>query len=291
MRQLKITQSVTNRSTKAVDKYLNDISKIELISQEREVELAKQIKSGSTEALQELVYSNLRFVVSVSKQYQNRGVDLLDLINEGNLGLIKAAKKFDETRGFKFISFAVWWIRQSILECIANNGRIIRIPLNKLGLQKKFLTSHSKLEQKLGRQPNDEEVMEDMGLSDKEVRDLMATMNKVQSYDMAMSDDDNSGSVLDVLVDANEDMASPDESLVLNESLRIDTKRALLSLTEREREIVKMFFGIEYPQALTLDEISIKINLTRERVRQIKEKAVRRMRGYGRAQLLKKYLN
>ncbi len=291
MRQLKIQQSVTNRNTKAVDNYLSDISKIGMISQEREIELAKKIREGDDNALVELVHSNLRFVVSVSKQYQNRGVDLLDLINEGNVGLIKAAKKFDETRGFKFISFAVWWIRQSILESISNNGKLIRIPLNKLGLQKKFLTSHSQLEQKLGRLPNDEEIMEDMGISKGEIRDLMLTMNRMQSYDAPMSEDENAGSLLDITRGSDSDIDSPDEPLLTTESIKIDLERVMFTLTERERDVLKMYFGIEYTQMYTLDEIADKFELTRERVRQVKEKAVKKLRVHSRSKLLKKYLN
>jgi RNA polymerase primary sigma factor len=291
MRQLKISQSVTNRSTKAVDNYLSDISKIGMISQDREIELAIRIRGGDEKALVELVHSNLRFVVSVSKQYQNRGVDLLDLINDGNLGLIKAAQRFDETKGFKFISYAVWWIRQSVLESIANNGRLIRVPLNKLGLQKKFLTSHSKLEQKLGRLPNDEEVMEDMGLSNAEIRDLMATMNRVQSYDAPMSENENSGSLLDVTLGLDSDTNSPDEPLVTLESIKIDLERVMVTLTPRERDVLKMYFGIGHSQILTLDEIADKFELTRERVRQIKEKSIRKLRVHSRAELMRKYLN
>ncbi len=291
MRQLKISQSITNRNTKAVDRYLTDISRIPLITPEKEIELAKKIKEGDDDALQELVHGNLRFVVSVSKQYQNRGIDLIDLINEGNLGLIKAAKRFDETRGFKFISFAVWWVRQSIIQSISEHGRLIRIPLNKIGLQNKFLTSYSKLEQKLGRNPSDEEVMEDMGLGKKEIKDLLATMNKVQSFDLPISEDDGNGSVLDIIKSPDSETESPDQPLLLGESLKIDLKRALNSLTDREGQVLEMFFGLgKYSTPLTVEEIADDFDLSPERVRQIKEKAIKRLRIHGRANLLQKYL-
>lgn len=290
MRQLKITKSITDRSTKAVEKYLTDIAKIELITQEREIELAKLIKDGDQAALEELVHANLRFVVSVSKQYQNRGVSLPDLISEGNIGLIKAARKFDETRGFKFISFAVWWVRQAILESIAQSGRLIRIPLNKIGLQNKFLTAYSKLEQRLERQPTDSEVMEEMGVDEKEIKDLSFVLNKVQSYDVPISEDDGAGTLLDLLTHSNKEHSSPDKPL-MNESLQEDISRAVATLTDREQQVIKMFFGMGYSQEYTLDEIGMKLELTRERARQIKEKAVRRLRTHGRSTLLRKYLN
>lgn len=291
MRQLKISQSVTNRSTKAVDNYLSDISKLGMITQEREIELAKKIREGDEEALRELVHSNLRFVVSVSKQYQNRGVDLLDLINEGNLGLIKAAKRFDETRGFKFISFAVWWIRQAILEAISNNGRSIRIPLNKIGLQKKFLTSHSKLEQKLGRQPHDEEIMADMNISKKEVQDILVSLNRVQSYDAPMSDDENSGSLLDLVVNSDSDTNAPDEPLMMKESITLDINRSFASLKPLEKKVLEKYFGLNSSKQMSLSEIAFEMEYSTERVRQIKESGLRRLRALGRARLLRKYLN
>ena len=291
MRQLKITQSVTNRTSKAVEKYLSDISKLPLITSEREIELAPRIREGDEKALQELVNANLRFVVSVAKQYQNRGIDLPDLINEGNLGLMKAAKNFDETRGFKFISFAVWWIRQRILQTIADNGRMIRIPLNKIGLQNKFLKSHSLLEQKLGRQPSDEEVMEEMGISEKEISDLMQTMKKVQSYDAELTDDEGSASLLDVLKPSEGDIDSPDEPLMVTESIKIDIERALSTIKNNERLIIELFFGLNGNRTHSLEEIGEKFELTRERVRQIKESGVRRLRIHSRSNLLRKYLN
>ena len=290
MRQLKITQSLTGRNSKAVESYLRDISKIELINQEEEVSLAKKIKQGDEEALQKMVRANLRFVISVSKQYQNRGTDLLDLINEGNLGLIKAAKKFDETRGFKFISFAVWWVRQSILESLSNNGRLIRVPLNKIGLQNKFLTSHSKLEQKFGRQPSDEEIMEEMDIDKSEMTELLAIMSRIQSYDAPVSsNEENSQSMLELMSNFEDDTYSPDKPLVTTESMKIDLERVMSKLTLREQEVLKSYFGIGIPEPLTLDEISAMIDLTSERVRQIKERAIRRLRVYGRANILGKY--
>lgn len=292
MRQLKISQSVTNRSSLAVEKYLSDISKIPMINQEREIELAIKIREGDEKALEELVHANLRFVVSVAKQYQNRGIDLQDLINEGNLGLIKAAKKFDETRGFKFISFAVWWIRQSILQNIADNGRTIRIPLNKIGLQNKFVKAFSKLEQKLGRQPIDEEVMDDMGLSSKEINDLMQTMKKVQSYDSEITDQEGGPTLLDILKPSDDsDIHSPDKPLVMTESIKIDIERILATLNSNEREIIELFFGLNGKVPISLTEIGYKFELSAERVRQIKEKAIRRFRIHNRSKLLKKYLN
>jgi RNA polymerase primary sigma factor len=291
MRQLKITQSVTSRTSKAVEKYLSDISKLPLITSQREIELAPKIRQGDENALQELVNANLRFVVSVAKQYQNRGVELLDLINEGNVGLIKAARKFDETRGFKFISFAVWWIRQSILQHIADNGRIIRLPLNKIGLQNKFLKVHSALEQKLSRQPSDEEVMEEMGLSEKEVRDLVQTMKKIQSYDAELTNEEGSATLLDVLKPSEGDTNSPDEPLMISESMKIDIERTLSTLKNNERQIVELFFGLGGNRTHSLEEIGEKFELTRERVRQIKEAGVRRLRIHSRSNLLRKYLN
>jgi RNA polymerase primary sigma factor len=291
MRQLKITASVTNRSSKAIEKYFNDISKIPLISNEREIELAPKIRAGDEDALQELVSANLRFVVSCAKQYQNRGVDLQDLINEGNLGLIKAAKRFDETRGFKFISFAVWWIRQSILLCIAESGRMIRLPGNKVGLQNRYLKEHSKLEQKLGRQPTDEEIMEAMEISNKQMVDLMETMSRVQSFDAFLNDDENSLTLIDVLQPLDGDTNSPDKPLMLTESIQIDIERILSHLTPTERGVMEMFFGLSGKTQMTLDEIATVYDCTSERIRQIKEKCVRKLRTYSRAAILKKYLN
>ena len=291
MRQLKITKSITNRTTLAVEKYLLDISKIPLITHDREIELAKLIKEGDKNALDELVRSNLRFVVSVAKQYQNRGVDLIDLINEGNLGLIKAGTKFDETRGFKFISFAVWWVRQSILEAISNNGRLIRVPLNKIGLQNKFLKVFSALEQELQCTPSDEQVMEKMELDLKELNSLLSAMGKVQSYDAPMlNNESDSLSVIDVLISENSHEDSPDISL-MDESVKSDINRILETLHPREKNIVENFFGLNGKAPMSLVEIAERYEYSPERVRQIKEAALRRFRVMNKSKLLRKYLN
>jgi len=291
MRQLKITPSVTNRSSKSVEKYLTELAKLPMITHEEEIELTRKIREGDKAALNKMVCANLRFVVSVAKQYQNRGIDLQDLINEGNLGLIKAAYKFDETRGFKFISFAVWWIRQSILQNIADNSRLIRIPLNKISLQNKFLTAYSKLEQDLSRPPCDEEVMEKMGLGQKEISDLMKIMQRVQSYDSPLSDDETSPSLLDVIQPLDSDIYSPDKPLLLTESIKKDVNRAIATLPEKEREMVELFFGLNGRQPLSFSEIALKYDCSAERVRQIKEKALRRLRRFSSSNLLRKYLN
>jgi RNA polymerase primary sigma factor len=291
MRQLKITKSITNRTTLAVEKYLLDISKIPLITHDREIELARLIKEGDKDALDELVRSNLRFVVSVAKQYQNRGVDLIDLINEGNLGLIKAGTKFDETRGFKFISFAVWWVRQAILDAVANNGRLIRVPLNKIGLQNKFLKVFSTLEQELQRTPSDEEIMEKMELDLKELNSLLSAMGRVQSYDAPMlNNESESLSVIDVLISENSHEDSPDVSL-MDESVKADINRILETLHPREKNIVENFFGLNGKSPMSLNEIAERYEYSPERVRQIKEAALRRFRVMNKSKLLRKYLN
>jgi len=291
MRQLKITKSITHRTTLAVEKYLNDISRIPLITHDREIELAKLIREGDKSALDELIRSNLRFVVSVSKQYQNRGVDLIDLINEGNLGLIKAAQRFDETRGFKFISYAVWWVRQSILDAVANNSRLIRVPLNKIGLQNKFLKVFSALEQELQRTPSDEEIMEKMELDFKELNSLLCVMGRIQSYDAPiMNNEGSSASVIDVLIPENIKENSPDFSLI-NESIKFDINRVLETLHPREKNIVENFFGLNGNPQMSLIEIADKNECSQERVRQIKESALRRFRVIGKSRLLRKYLN
>jgi RNA polymerase primary sigma factor len=289
MRQLKITQSVTNRSEKSVDKYFSDISRIPMITADREIELAQLIRGGDEAALTELVMANLRFVVSVAKQYQNQGMSLPDLINEGNLGLIKAARRFDETRGFKFISYAVWWIRQSILQGVAEHSRLIRIPLNKIGLQNKLAKSIDKLEQELGRYPSQDEIMEFMGVEEKEMNDLMSAISgsKPKSYDASMTSDEGAAPLLDVLI--NESVESAD-NVLLTESLDFDVKRALATLTPNESSVIDKFFGLSNRTPMSLDEIGDYMDLTRERVRQIKEKAIRRLRYNGRASILKKYL-
>lgn len=287
MRQLKITKSITNRDSASLDKYLHEIGKEELITAEDEVQLARRIKEGDQIALEKLVKANLRFVVSVSKQYQNQGLTLPDLINEGNLGLIKAAQRFDETRGFKFISYAVWWIRQSILQAIAEQARIVRLPLNQVGSLNQINKAFSKLEQEFEREPSPSEIAEMLETSEDKVKDSLKVSGRHVSVDAPFKDDDDGGSLLDVL--ANDNTPNSDNSLI-NESLLKEINRSLDTLTERESEIVKLFFGIGIPHPLSLEEIGEKFELTRERVRQIKEKAIRRLRQSSRCKLLKTYL-
>ncbi len=285
MRQLKITKSITNRESASLDKYLQEIGKEELITVEEEVELAQRIKKGDRAALEKLTRANLRFVVSVAKQYQNQGLSLPDLINEGNLGLIKAAEKFDETRGFKFISYAVWWIRQSILQALAEQSRIVRLPLNQVGSLNKINKAFSKFEQEYERQPTPEELAEALDLPKEKVSDTLRVSGRHVSVDAPFVDGEDN-SLLDVLV--NNDSPNADSTLI-NESLSREVDRALATLTERERDIIKLFFGIS-TQEMTLEEIGEKFGLTRERVRQIKEKAIRRLRHTSRSKLLKTYL-
>ena len=285
MRQLKITKSITNRESEALDKYLQEIGKEELISIEEEVELAQRIKRGDRKALERLTRANLRFVVSVAKQYQNQGLSLPDLINEGNVGLIKAAEKFDETRGFKFISYAVWWIRQSILQAIAEQSRIVRLPLNQVGSVNKINRVVNKFEQENERKPSPEEISENTDLPLDKIDEAMSVNTRHISVDAPLSNDED-GSLLDVLV--NTDALSADSQLV-DESLQEEVTRALKTLNERERNIVKAFFGIGGPE-MTLDEIGNKFGLTRERVRQIKEKALGRLRTDNKHRILKTYL-
>lgn len=285
MRQLKINKSITNRESEALDKYLQEIGKEELIGAEDEVELAQRIKKGDRKALERLTRANLRFVVSVAKQYQNQGLSLPDLINEGNMGLIKAAEKFDETRGFKFISYAVWWIRQSILQAIADQSRVVRLPLNQVGWQNKINRAMSKFEQENERRPSVEELSEDVDLPLEKIDEAMSANTRHVSVDAPFGGDDES-SLLDVLVNDNAPMA--DRKLVA-ESLAAEVAQALQTLNERERNIVKAYFGIGEPE-MTLDEIGMKFGLTRERVRQIKEKALRRLRSNNRHNILKAYL-
>ena len=285
MRQLKITKSITNRESASLDKYLQEIGREELISVEEEVELAQRIKKGDQEALEKLTRANLRFVVSVAKQYQNQGLSLPDLINEGNLGLIKAAEKFDETRGFKFISYAVWWIRQSILQALAEQSRIVRLPLNQVGSLNKINKALSKFEQENERMPSPEELAEMLDVPREKISDTLRVSGRHVSVDAPFVEgEDNSR--LDVL--PNNDSPNADSGLV-NESLNKEIERALSTLTERERDIVKNFFGIGC-QEMTLEEIGEKFNLTRERVRQIKEKAIRKLRNSARSKLLQSYL-
>ncbi len=285
MRQLKITKSITNRESASLDKYLQEIGREELISVEEEVELAQRIKKGDQLALEKLTRANLRFVVSVAKQYQNQGLSLPDLINEGNLGLIKAAEKFDETRGFKFISYAVWWIRQSILQALAEQSRIVRLPLNQVGSLNKINKAYSKFEQENERKPSPDELAEKLDLPAEKVSDTLRVSGRHISVDAPFVEGEDN-SLLDVLV--NNDSPSADRALI-NESLAREIDRALATLTERESDIIKLFFGINC-QEMTLEEIGERFGLTRERVRQIKEKAIRRLRHTSRSKLLKSYL-
>jgi len=285
MRQLKITKSITNRESASLDKYLQEIGKEELITVEEEVELAQRIKKGDQAALEKLTRANLRFVVSVAKQYQNQGLSLPDLINEGNLGLIKAAEKFDETRGFKFISYAVWWIRQSILQALAEQSRIVRLPLNQVGSLNKINKAFSKFEQEHERKPSPEELAESLDLPADKVADTLRVSGRHVSVDAPFVDGEDN-SLLDVL--GNNDSPSADRALIM-ESLAKEIHRALATLTERESDIIRLFFGIGC-QEMTLEEIGERFGLTRERVRQIKEKAIRRLRHTSRSKLLKTYL-
>ncbi|MDR2882764.1 MAG: RNA polymerase sigma factor RpoD/SigA [Alistipes sp.] len=285
MRQLKITKSITNRESASLDKYLQEIGKEDLITVEEEVELAQRIKKGDQWALEKLTKANLRFVVSVAKQYQNQGLSLPDLINEGNLGLIKAAEKFDETRGFKFISYAVWWIRQSILQALAEQSRIVRLPLNQVGSLNKINKAFAKFEQENERTPSPEELAAVLDIPREKVTDTMRVAGRHVSVDAPFADGEDNN-LLDVLVNA--DSPNADRSLI-NESLGTEIDRTLATLTEREKDIVKYFFGIGCPE-MTLEEIGDKFGLTRERVRQIKEKAIRRLRHSSKSKWLKSYL-
>ncbi len=285
MRQLKITKSITNRESASLDKDLQEIGKEDLITVEEEVELAQRIRKGDQRALEKLTRANLRFVVSVAKQYQNQGLSLPDLINEGNLGLIKAAEKFDETRGFKFISYAVWWIRQSILQALAEQSRIVRLPLNQVGSLNKINKAFSRFEQEHERRPSPEELAETLDLPAEKVADTLRVSGRHISVDAPFVEGEDN-SLLDVLV--NDDSPVADKTLI-NESLSTEVERALATLTERERDIIRLFFGINC-QEMTLEEIGEKFGLTRERVRQIKEKAIRRLRHSSRSKLLKTYL-
>ena len=284
MRQLKITKSITNRESASLDKYLQEIGREELISVSEEVELAQRIRKGDHAALEKLTRANLRFVVSVAKQYQNQGLSLPDLINEGNLGLIRAAQKFDETRGFKFISYAVWWIRQSILQALAEQSRIVRLPLNQVGSLNKITKELSKFEQENERRPSPEELAERLNMPVDKIADTLKVSGRHISVDAPFAEGDDN-SLLDVLT--NDDSPLADQSLT-QESLSKEVDRALKQLYDREREIIKMFFGIGYPE-MTLEEIGEKFDLTRERVRQIKEKAIKRLKG-SKSKLLKSYL-
>ena len=285
MRQLKITKSITNRESASLEKYLQEIGHERMISTDEEVALAQRIKQGDSSALEELTRANLRFVVSVAKQYQNQGLSLPDLINEGNLGLIKAAQRFDETRGFKFISYAVWWIRQSILQAIAEQSRLVRLPLNQVGSVNKVNRAANKFEQVYERRPSAEELASDVNLPEKKVERAMKSHSRHVSVDAPFADDDG-GSLLDVLPNGN--IPDTDRPLI-QESLREEVSRVLMHLSERERAVIEAYFGLGQPE-LTLEEIAEKYGLTRERVRQIKEKAIRRLRHKTKNELLKSFL-
>jgi RNA polymerase primary sigma factor len=288
MRQLKIAKQVTNRETASLDKYLQEIGRVDLITADEEVELARRIKAGDKAALERLTKANLRFVVSVSKQYQNQGLSLPDLINEGNVGLIKAAERFDETRGFKFISYAVWWIRQSILQALAEQARIVRLPLNKIGTINKINRAYSELEQLFERPPSADELADHLGCSVEDVRQSLSNSLRHISMDAPLvEDDENSSSMYDVL--PNDALPNPDNELT-KESLRKEIERTLSSLTSREGDIVRLFYGLNGKNPLSLEEIADLFDLTRERVRQIKEKAIRRLKHNSRSRMLKTYL-
>ena len=287
MRQLKIAKQVTNRESKSLDKYLQDISKIDLITAEEEVELAQKIKRGDQRALEKLVNANLRFVVSVAKQYQNQGLTLPDLINEGNFGLVKAAQRFDETRGFKFISYAVWWIRQSILQALAEQSRIVRLPLNKIGSINKINKTFSYLEQAHERPPSAEEIAEELGLSVSEVKQSLKNTGKHISMDAPFAEGEDSN-LYDVISASETPM--PDTELV-KESIRQEIGRVLETLSEREADVVKLYYGIGQSSTMTLDEIGIAFDLTRERVRQIREKAIRKLRKSAKSDLIQSFID
>ncbi len=286
MRQLKITKSITNRETASLDKYLQDIGREELITAEEEVLLAQRIKQGDQTALEKLTKANLRFVVSVAKQYQNQGLSLPDLINEGNLGLIKAAQRFDETRGFKFISYAVWWIRQSILQALAEQSRIVRLPLNQVGSLNRIRKESSKLEQKFERPPSANEIALSLDLPENKVDNVLKITTRTVSMDAPLTQDEDM-SLLDVYV--SDDNPTTDREL-MKESLAREIQRSLATLTKKERDVINLYYGIGMNHGLTLDEIAMKFDLTRERVRQIKEKAIRRLKHTSRSKLLKAYL-
>ncbi|MBK9275983.1 MAG: RNA polymerase sigma factor RpoD/SigA [Flavobacteriales bacterium] len=287
MRQLKITKQVTNRDTPSLDKYLTEIGKVKLITAEEEVELARRIKEGDNDALEALCKANLRFVVSVSKQYQGQGLSLPDLISEGNLGLIKAAKRFDETRGFKFISYAVWWIRQQILQSLAEQARIVRLPLNKIGSINKINKAFARLEQEHERPPTAHELAEVLEMTLEEVKTSLNNTGKHLSMDAPLREGEDSGTMLDLM--KNQDLPDPEEAL-MTDSLRLEIERSLDALSSREADVIRLYFGLKGNQPHTLEEIGQKFDLTRERVRQIKEKAIRRLKHTGRSRTLRAYL-
>lgn len=287
MRQLKITKSITNRESQSLEKYLQEIGKVDLLMPEEEVDLAKRIKQNDQDALEKLTKANLRFVVSVAKQYQNQGLSLSDLINEGNLGLIKAAQRFDETRGFKFISYAVWWIRQSILQALAEQSRIVRLPLNKVGSLNKINKAFSSLEQEYEREPSPEELADVLQIGSEEVRTTLGVAARHVSMDAPFVDGEDN-SLLDVL--ENEGAQKTDMELEYKESLKQEIERSLSTLTDRQRDVIKLYFGIGVEHSLSLEDIGDKFALTRERVRQIKDKAINKLRSTSRSKLLKAYL-
>jgi RNA polymerase primary sigma factor len=287
MRQLKITKSITNRESQSLEKYLQEIGKVELISPEEEVKLAIKIKQGCQSSLEKLTKANLRFVVSVAKQYQNQGLTLPDLINEGNLGLIKAAQRFDETRGFKFISYAVWWIRQSILQALAEQSRIVRLPLNKVGLTNRISKAFSLLEQEYEREPTPEELAFFLDMDPLEVAATIGVAARHVSMDQPLSDSED-GTLMDVMINHNADKT--DDALAFKASLKTEIDRSLSTLTERQKDVIRFFFGIGVDHALSLEDIGEHFNLTRERVRQIKDKAITKLRSASRCKLLKTYL-
>jgi RNA polymerase primary sigma factor len=287
MRQLKITKSITNRESQSLEKYLQEIGKVELLAPEDEVKLAIRIKQGDQAALERLTKANLRFVVSVAKQYQNQGLSLSDLINEGNLGLIKAAQRFDETRGFKFISYAVWWIRQSILQALAEQSRIVRLPLNKVGLTNRINKAFSALEQEYEREPSPEELAEVLEMDTEEVAATLGVAARHVSMDAPFADGEDN-TLIDVLINPNAESA--DAAIEHDESLRTEITRSLQTLTDRQKEVIRYFFGIGVDHPMSLEDIGEKFNLTRERVRQIKDKAINKLRSNSRCRLLRNYL-
>lgn len=281
-----MSRRMKNRANQSLDRYLQEIGEVPLLSPEEEIDLARRIKKNDQDALEKLTKANLRFVVSVAKQYQNQGLSLGDLINEGNLGLIKAAKRFDETRGFKFISYAVWWIRQSILQALAEQSRVVRLPLNRVGALNKIGKAFSNLEQEFEREPSASEIAEELEMTAYEVSDTLKISGKHLSLDAPFNQGDDNR-LLDVIED---DQQQPPDDLLLNESLRIEVQRALTTLSDREAEVIKLYFGLEREHPLTLEEIGERFSLTRERVRQIKEKAIRRLRHTSRSRMLRSYL-
>jgi RNA polymerase primary sigma factor len=287
MRQLKITKSITNRESQSLEKYLQEIGRVELITPEEEVKLAIRIKQGDQRALDRLTKANLRFVVSVAKQYQNQGLSLPDLINEGNLGLIKAAQRFDETRGFKFISYAVWWIRQSILQALAEQSRIVRLPLNKVGLTNRINKAFSQLEQEYEREPSAEELADMLDIEAEEVTATLSIGSRHVSMDSPLSDGEDN-TLIDVMLNPNAD--ATDEEMDHNQSLQTEINRSLNTLTERQQDVIRFFFGIGVDHPLSLEDIGERFNLTRERVRQIKDKAISKLQSNSRCKLLKGYL-